>query len=82
MNIGTSHLDSWKLAVCLQMSWLLTTKVEQLLAGVVASSNGCQQLRGQKRRRGSDLLCHLQHYIVRVGEATEAAETSFVQNQE
>lgn len=39
-------------------------------------------LRGQPRRRGSDLLCHLQSDIGRVGEATEAAETSFVQNQE
>lgn len=38
------------------MSWLLTAETEQLLSGHVLCTSGCQLLRGQKCRRGSDLL--------------------------
>lgn len=46
------------------MSWLLTAETEQLLSGHVLCSSGCQLLRGQKCRTGSDLLCLFQKYVL------------------
>lgn len=48
------------------MSWLLTAETEQLLSGHVLCSSGCQLLRGQKCRTGSDLLCLFQKYVLHV----------------
>lgn len=62
------------------MSWLLTAETEQLLSGRVLCSSGCQLLRGQKYRTGSDLLCLFQKYVLHVRKkVTDTAETSFMQ---